>query len=219
MINNKKVFNWKTLPDLFFEEAKKQLDKPLLWYKINNQYKSYSWKIVRKRILLLSSKLIQLGIKKGDKVIIVSENNPNWFITDFSIMLAGGITVPAYTTYTKKDYEYLIKDSQAKTVFISNKKLFLNFLPVIKKNKQIKNIFSYEKINHGVNKNIIYIEDLWRDNVKKENIKIRITEDDAACIIYTSGTSGIPKGVILTHKAILANLIGSLDIFKKYKFY
>ena len=125
MINDKKKFNWKTLPELFFEEAKKQLDKPLLWYKINNQYKSYSWKIVRKRILLLSSKLIQLGIKKGDKVIIISENNPNWFITDFAIMLTGGITVPAYTTYTKKDYEYLIKDSQAKMVFISNKKLFL----------------------------------------------------------------------------------------------
>ena len=122
MINIKKEFNWKTLPELFFEEAKKQLDKPLLWYKTNNQYKSYSWKIVRKRILLLSSKLIRLGIKKGDKVIIISENNPNWFVTDFAIMLAGGITVPAYTTYTKKDYEYLIKDSQAKMVFISNKK-------------------------------------------------------------------------------------------------
>jgi len=129
-------------------------------------------------------------------------------------MLAGGITVPAYTTYTKKDYEYLIKDSQAKTVFISNKKLFLNFLPVIKNNKQIKNIFSYEKISHGVNENIIYIEDLWKEKIKNEDIKIKITEDDPACIIYTSGTSGVPKGVILTHKSIRSNLIGSLDIFK-----
>ena len=117
---------------------------------------------------MLSSKLIQLGIKKGDKVIIISENNPNWFITDFAIMLAGGITVPAYTTYTKKDYEYLIKDSQAKMVFISNKKLFLNFLPAIKNNKQIKNIFSYEKISHGVNENIIFIEDLWKEKIKKK---------------------------------------------------
>ena len=211
-------FNWKTLPELFFKEAKKQLDKPLLWYKTNNQYKSHSWKIVKERILLLSSKLIELGIKKGDKVIIISENNPNWFITDFAIMLAGGITVPAYTTYTKKDYEYLIKDSKAKIIFVSNNKLFLNFLPALKKNNKIKNIFSYEKLSHSFHKNIIYIEDLWKEKIKNLNIKTKIKEDDPACIIYTSGTSGIPKGVILTHKAIRANLIGSLDIFKNINF-
>ncbi len=218
MIHDKKEFNWKTLPELFFGEAKKQLDKPLLWYKKNNQYKSYSWRVVRERILLLSSKLIKLGIKKGDKVIIVSENNPNWFITDFAIMLAGGVTVPAYTTYTKKDYEYLIKDSKAKIVFVSNKKLFLNFLPAIKNYKQIRNIFSYEKISHDINKKIIFIEELWKDKIKKEYANIKIKGDDPACIIYTSGTSGVPKGVILTHKAIRSNLIGSLDIFEKINF-
>jgi len=218
MIHDKKEFNWKTLPELFFGEAKKQLDKPLLWYKKNNQYKSYSWRVVRERILLLSSKLIKLGIKKGDKVIIVSENNPNWFITDFAIMLAGGVTVPAYTTYTKKDYEYLIKDSKAKIVFVSNKKLFLNFLPAIKNYKQIRNIFSYEKISHDINKKIIFIEELWKEKIKKEDANIKIKGDDPACIIYTSGTSGVPKGVILTHKAIRSNLIGSLDIFEKINF-
>ena len=218
MKNIEEKFNWKTLPELFLEEAKKQLDKPLLWNKKNNQYKSYSWKLVRERILLLSSKLIKLGIKKGDKVIIISENNPNWFITDFAIMLAGGVTVPAYTTYTKKDYEYLIKDSKAKIVFVSNKKLFLNFLPAIKNYKQIRNIFSYEKINHDINKKIIFIEELWKEKIKKEDANIKIKEDDPACIIYTSGTSGVPKGVILTHKAIRSNLIGSLDIFEKINF-
>ena len=218
MINDKKEFNWKTLPELFFEEAKKQLDKPLLWQKIDNEYIPYSWENVKKKILTLSKKLSQFGLKKGEKVIIVSENNPNWFITDFAIMNAGGITVPAYTTYTKKDYEFLVKDSQAKMIFVSNKKLFLNCLPAIKNNKQIKRIFSYEKINQSVNENIIFIEDLWKEKIKKKDIKIKITEDDPACIIYTSGTSGVPKGVILTHKSIRSNLIGSLDIFKNINF-
>ena len=218
MINNKKKFNWKTLPELFFEEAKKQLDKPLLWQKIDNEYIPYSWENVKKKILTLSKKLSQLGLKKGEKVIIISENNPNWFITDFAIMNAGGITVPAYTTYTKKDYEFLVKDSQAKMIFVSNKKLFLNCLPAIKNNKQIKRIFSYEKINQSVNENIIFMEDLWKEKIKKKDIKIKITEDDPACIIYTSGTSGVPKGVILTHKSIRSNLIGSLDIFKNINF-
>ena len=218
MINDKKEFNWKTLPELFFEEAKKQLDKPLLWQKIDNEYIPYSWENVKKKILTLSKKLSQFGLKKGEKVIIISENNPNWFITDFAIMNAGGITVPAYTTYTKKDYEFLVKDSQAKMIFVSNKKLFLNCLPAIKNNKQIKRIFSYEKINQSVNENIIFIEDLWKEKIKKKDIKIKITEDDPACIIYTSGTSGVPKGVILTHKSIRSNLIGSLDIFKNINF-
>ena len=124
MTNIKKEFNWKTLPELFFENAEKQLDKPLLWQKIDNEYIPYSWENVKKKILTLSKKLSQFGLKKGEKVIIISENNPNWFITDFAIMNAGGITVPAYTTYTKKDYEFLVKDSQAKMIFVSNKKLF-----------------------------------------------------------------------------------------------
>ena len=68
MINNKKEFNWKTLPELFFEEAKKQLDKPLLWQKIDNEYIPYSWENVKKKILTLSKKLSQFGLKKGEKV-------------------------------------------------------------------------------------------------------------------------------------------------------
>ena len=79
-------------------------------------------------------------------------------------------------------------------------------------------IFHNQKINHGVNENIIFLEDVWKDKIKKEYVKIKIMEDDPACIIYTSGTSGVPKGVILTHKSILSNLIGSLNIFKNINF-
>ena len=73
MKNNLNKFNWETLPELFFNESKTKLDKPLLWYKINNEFKPYSWGLIKKRIELLANKLLSLGIKKGDKVIIVSE--------------------------------------------------------------------------------------------------------------------------------------------------
>ena len=168
MKNNITNFDWKTLPEMFFKESEKQLDSPLLWFKKNNEYKYYTWRNVKNKINLLSNKLIKLGLKKGDKVIIVSENNPNWFISDFSIMLAGGITVPAYTTYTKKDYEYLLNDCKAKIIFVSNKQLFLNFLPAIKKNKTVKQIISFDKINGGRNEKIISLDDLWKEKTKKK---------------------------------------------------
>ena len=202
----------------FSKNLKNNLINLFYGLKKKNEYEYYTWKNVKNKINLLSNKLIKLGLKKGDKVVIVSENNPNWFISDFSIMLAGGVTVPAYTTYTKKDYEYLFKNCKAKMIFVSNKQLFLNCLPAIKKNKTIKQIISFEKISK-VSEKIISLNDLWEEKLKNINIKAKINENDPACIIYTSGTSGLPKGVILTHKSIKSNLIGSLDIFKNINFY
>ena len=185
---------WETLPEMFFKEAQIQLNKPLLWYKKkDDKYHSYSWNEVKNKINLLRFKLQKIGLKKGDRVIIASENNPNWFITDFAIMASGGVTVPAYTTYTKKDYQYLIKDCQAKILFISNEQILLNILPAIKNNKKIKSIFSYKNINQIIDKRIINLESIWNEKVEKRSNKLNIFEDDPACIIYTSGTSGVPK--------------------------
>ena len=216
MLENKKIFNWDTLHEMFFYQAKRNSSKPLLWFKKNNQYCPLTWKEIENKIKKISLEIKKIGIKNGDKVLIISENNPNWFIADFAIMAAGAISVPAYTTYTEEDFKYIINDSEAKLAFISNQNLFETFIKAAENKKEIKNIITFEKIKYKKKiKKIIYVEEIYKkkNNIKKNKTNNKKTDD--ACIIYTSGTSGKPKGVVLTHKSILSNLRGSIDVFKK----
>ena len=216
MLENKKIFNCDTLHEMFFYQAKRNSSKPLLWFKKNNQYCPLTWKDIENKIKKISLEIKKIGIKNGDKVLIISENNPNWFIADFAIMAAGAISVPAYTTYTEEDFKYIINDSEAKLAFISNQNLFETFIKAAENKKEIKNIITFEKIKYKKKiKKIIYVEEIYKkkNNIKKNKTNNKKTDD--ACIIYTSGTSGKPKGVVLTHKSILSNLRGSIDVFKK----
>ena len=215
MSEQKKILNYNTLPEMFFKQVKENSFKPLLWFKKNNKYCSLTWKNIENKIKKVSLEIKKIGLKNGDKVLIVSENNPNWFIADFAIMASGCITVPAYTTYTKKDFEYIIDDSEAKLAFISNQNLFNNFIQAAKNKKKLKNIITFKKINYKKKKKkVIYVEEIYKSkNSSKFKINKKNKNDDA-CIIYTSGTSGKPKGVVLTHKSIISNLIGSIDVFK-----
>lgn len=214
MLKKKKI-NWDSLHQMFFDQAKENYIKPLLWFKKNKKYYPLTWKNVENKIKKISLEINKLGLKKGDKILIISENNPNWFIADFAIMSSGCVTVPAYTTYTKKDFEYIINDSEAKLAFISNENLFKTFMEAAKNKTQIKNIITFNKINYKDNeKKIKYIEEIYKNknNINKFKISKQNKNHDA-CIIYTSGTSGKPKGVVLTHKSILSNLAGSIDVF------
>ena len=135
--------------------------------------------------------------------MLISENRPEWFITDLSIMLSDGITVPAYTTYAENDYNYILNDCKPSIIFVSNIEQFNKLKNIIKDKKFIKKIFSFEKLQ---NAEIEYInlEDLKQNNIKK-NLTIHkslASRKDPSCIIYTSGTQGNPKGVILSHGAV-----------------
>ena len=211
------------LIELFSHQAEKQNKESIFlqWLNPNNK-KSYTWGETQKNILKLS-KIIRENIKEGDRCLLVSENRPEWFVSDMAIMLSGGITVPAYTTYTEDDYKYLIEDCEPSLLIVSNNELLKKINNTINEKRFIKKIITLDEVNNVIhdldiiNKdkyldyNLILKNDLL-DEDKIQNEKLKRTSP--ACIIYTSGTGGNPKGVILSHGGILNNLVGACEIMR-----
>ena len=215
--------NLNSLIELFFYQADKQDKKSIFlqWLNPNNK-KTYTWEETKLNIFKLS-KIIKENIKEGDRCLLVSENRPEWFISDLAIMLSGGITVPAYTTYTEEDYKYLIEDCEPTIVIVSNNDMLKKLNTTINEKIFIKKIITFdevEKANHKLNidnkekyldfSTIIKNNLSEKDKIQNNNLK----RSSVACIIYTSGTGGNPKGVILSHGGILNNLVGACEIMK-----
>jgi len=175
---------------------------------------TYSWGNVHSKTKMLSNYLKKI-ISEGDKCILLSENRPEWLISDLAIMNAGGVTVPLFTTYSENDYEYIIKDCEPKACIVSNieqlKKIknYIGENTIIisiddfdKKIKCFENIFFEAKIDNKT----------FTESIKSYNNNLK--RNDLACIIYTSGTTGNPKGVMLSHGGILSNCEGAQEILK-----
>ena len=215
--------NLNNLIELFSYQSDKQNKKSIFlqWLNPNNK-KTYTWEETQKNILKLS-RIIKENIKEGDRCLLVSENRPEWFISDMAIMLSGGITVPAYTTYTEEDYKYLIEDCEPSLLIVSNNEMLKKLSNTINEKEFIKKVITLDELNnvidnlHIIDKekyldfNIILKNNLLKED-KIKNDKLKRTSP--ACIIYTSGTGGNPKGVILSHGGILNNLVGACEIMK-----
>jgi len=195
-----------SLVELFFNKLKtiEQNRHFLMWLKTGKDQK-YTWNDTAEKIIKLSDKIKSL-IKSGDRCLLLSENRPEWLIADIAIMNAGGISVPIFTTYSANDYEYILNDCKPSVIIVSTKDQFKKIEKYI--NPEVKKIISFEEIS----KEILIVKNIYEKKLEKKYINNNLKRNMPACIIYTSGTSGNPKGVILSHGGILSNCEGALDL-------
>jgi len=210
-----------SIVSLFHHQVKLFQDKPYLWKKIDGKYTSLSWQQVREQVDSIAKGLRNLGILNGDRVVILSENRPEWQIADLAIMSIGAISVPAYTTSTTSDYSHILNHSEARCIIIASHSLALKVLPAVVKSSKCKNVIKIDNDKNNYNEpvNIISWNTLIKENNDdklidfEEEAKIQ-QRKDTACIIYTSGTGGHPKGVMLSHGAMLTNCTGAKELLK-----
>ena len=198
------------LYELYQSQADKFKDSPFL-FRINKDKSTnaLTWVETSRQINLLAQYLDKQSVSKGDRVMLLSEGRPEWMISDLSILAVNAITVPNYTTYTEKDFEYILNDCQPKGLIVSNSKLFDTVSSAAKKiNYNFKFIISLEEIE-----NILNINQLTE--TEQNNFTSEAKRKDPACIIYTSGTQGNPKGVVLSHGGILSNCEDAKNLVDK----
>lgn len=203
---------------LFLDRADERGDRPFLADKLEGQWQTQSWREVADKVCLLAEALRSLGLSDGDRVVLVAENRPEWAIADLAIMAAGCITTPAYTTNTERDHLHILQNSGAKAVIVSSSKLAQPLLPAVIASGIAGHVIAIEPLRpvQGSFECRTWDELLTGDaaaaRAAVEARIARIGRRDPACIIYTSGTSGAPRGVLLHHGAILCNVEGAAHV-------
>lgn len=210
------------LVSMFLERVEERGDRTFLCAKRDGVWDAISWIEARRQVAMLSQALVNLGLKPGDRVMLVSENRPEWCIADLAIMGAGLVTVPTYTTNTTRDHIHILNNSGAKAVIVSTAKVARTLLPAMASTGEASHLISIDPLRHGQAGS--YVTHNWDDLVQGDEARAAaaldemmariapIRRSDLACIIYTSGTGGAPRGVRHHHGAIIHNVKGPSEV-------
>ena len=215
------------LPQIFFNNSELYENKTLFGFKINSNWEHLSWRDTKDLVLNISSALHEIGVKKNDKISIIADNSYKWCAVDLATISLGAITVPGYTTSNEEEISYLLSHSETSIVFVNGKllSLIIKILPSLNKIKCViciddTNTSKFKKFNIGFYTFNELLTLGSKSNVKSKIIEgfvSKIDENDVVSIIYTSGTSNKPKGVMLTHKSIISNIFGANELVSEIK--
>ena len=207
------------LVELFLKRADEKGDLPFLGAKLGGVWQTTSWSAAVEQVCLLAESLRELGLKNGDRICLVAENRPEWCIADLAIMAAGCITVPTYITNTERDHVHILDNSGAKAVIVSTEKLLRPLHGALQATGVAEHVIGIDDLHRQQSGSFAYHK--WDRMLEGDAIAARRAVDerisrigrgDTACIIYTSGTGGAPRGVMQHHGAILCNVAGAAEI-------
>ncbi|OHC83337.1 MAG: AMP-dependent synthetase [Rhodospirillales bacterium RIFCSPLOWO2_12_FULL_67_15] len=206
---------WPNLAAMFFDQVDRLGEYPFLWAKRGGTWRPLTWGDAAARVSALARGLIAAGVEPGDRVVLVSENRPAWAIADLAIMSIGAITVPAYVTNTVADHAHILKDSGAKGAIVSQRRLVERILAAAEGSPQLRFVAAMDPPPAAPSRRLrlVALDQLIETGrARHENVVEKSwswPRSRPACVIYTSGTGGVPKGVVLSHGAILHNCRGA----------
>ncbi len=209
----------RSLPAMFFEVAQQRAARPFLWAKRDGKYHPLSWEKAADSVRRLARGLAALGIEPGDRVALVSENRPEWVVADLAIMAAGAVTVPAYVTNTVEDHRHILGNSGARAAIVSTASLAARLIPAAAQVPSVRTVIAIEDVGEAPQGLDLRRWDsvLALGGESSDDLAGRVAAlmpDDTACLIYTSGTGGVPKGVMLSHRNIIANCRGAYRLLE-----
>ena len=215
------VVQFSTIPEMFQRLTEKFAGetRPLIMYKSGGTYRNISYTELRRRVDLFANGLAALGVRRGDRISIISENRPEWVISDLALVSLGAIGVPIYPTMTPKQNEFIFNDAGVRFVIVSNQFQLNKVLKVMRDVKTLEKVIlmnDREPITYANTLAFATIMEMGErfkgehpDFVQQQIDAIK--PDDLLTFIYTSGTTGNPKGAMLTHRNLASNMIAAAE--------